>query len=85
MNYKKARQTSNVFAFIGVGLILSMMFFEEIPALLIILCAAGLAMVGIGVVIMFQHYRCPHCHAGLPFRTVSIPTFCPSCGEKLEK
>lgn len=85
MDYRKARKLSNIFSISGVVLIFSMLIVENILALLILFCAAGFALIGISAVIMFSYYRCPHCHAGLPFRTVSIPTFCPSCGEKLEK
>ncbi len=84
MNYKKARKLSNIFALTGAGFAFLTLLLEETTALLIIFGTAGLILIGVGLVIMYQRYRCPHCHSLLPTRTISIPTYCPSCGNKLD-
>lgn len=83
MNYKKARKLSNVFGLTGAGLVVLMLLLNVGVAPMLILGTAGLILIGIGVVITFVNYRCPHCHALLPTRTVAIPAFCPSCGKDL--
>jgi hypothetical protein len=84
VNYKKARKLSNIFAFTGVGLIFLTLFLEDIVALLLILGTIGLILVGIGAVITYVNYRCPHCQYMLPTRTYSVPTFCSHCGKELD-
>lgn len=84
MGYIKARRLSNIFALTGAGLALVILLLENI-ALILILGTLGLILIGVGVVITCVNYRCPHCHCLLPFKTVSIPTYCPSCGKKLEE
>ena len=85
MNYKKARRLSNIFGLSGAALVFLMLLLTESVTLMLILGTAGLILIGIGVVITFVNYRCPHCHALLPTRTVSYPAFCPSCGKELEE
>ncbi len=82
MDYKKASKLRNILFVMIIVLIFLMLFFKDTTVLLILFCAVILTLVVIGVV-MCLYYRCPHCQAGLPFRA-PIPTFCPSCGKRLE-
>ena len=85
MNYLKARKLSNIFAFTGLGLSFLTLLFENSIALVLVIGAVGIIFIGIGLVVTYIYYRCPHCQSMLPFRSWGIPTFCPNCGEKLEK
>ena len=84
MDYKRARKLSNILALAGVGFVLLTLLLEVSVALSIALGTVGLILIGVGVVIIYVNYRCPHCHSLLPTRSISNPTYCPSCGRKLK-
>lgn len=83
MNYKIANYLSTVFFTMGVVTTLFLYLFDEVKFWFIFVAVLALLFViaGIGIKVIF--FRCPHCHGLLPYRTITIPTFCPGCGKKL--
>lgn len=84
MNYKKANRLSGIFFCLAIALAVLLFCFDDVNAgfrTIVVLSLLAL-IVGFGIKIKF--FRCPHCHKILPFRTFSLPCYCPNCGEKLE-
>ncbi len=83
MDYKTANKLYNIFCIIGVGFIAALFIFKEASALFI-LCAVLAAVCCVaGAVIKSLFYKCPHCRAVLPFRTVKTPDICPYLRRRL--
>lgn len=44
----------------------------------------GLALLIVVGVVIWRHWRCPHCRIFMPIRGFYQPEYCPSCGKRME-
>ena len=84
MNHHKAYKLGNILGIAGVIVLLCLYLLSEINWLFYLIIAIAVLLMGAGIIIPAVFYRCPHCSGRLPLRMLSMPTYCPHCGEKLE-
>ncbi len=85
MDYRLSGKLCHILQLSGIVFALTLFFFKGIDVLFIVIAVFALLLVVGGLVVKLMFYKCPHCHSGLPLRTLTLPTYCPSCGEKLER
>lgn len=84
MDYKKAEKLSGglLIASVVVAFVLSCV--EETNLLFYAILVTSIALIIGGFAVKIIFYRCPHCRQLLPFRRITPPDYCCSCGKKLE-
>lgn len=78
---KKVMVIGNAFIVLGALLLVMSLLLDTISVLLSIL---GIVLVCIGFLFFSVFWRCPVCHAHLPFRGMIALVFCPYCGSKID-
>ena len=77
MDYQKSYRLYRLCLYLGIAL---MLLFLLVRALW--MCAAGVAIVFLGLIQAAVFYRCPGCGASLNYRD-RMPKYCPQCGKRL--
>jgi len=86
MDYRKAKEISNILPFVGLFFFLLMCLFVDSPSFNILMpIFLGLAAVSIGVsvFVVIKYYRCQSCNSLIRAGGWSVPNHCPNCGEDL--
>lgn len=84
MDYRKAGALGDVLVIASVVVVFMLYGFSEINVWFYLVLATSISLLIAGIVVKVAFYRCPHCHKWLPFRKLTPPDYCCSCGKKLE-
>ena len=90
MSVRNANRLANTLLYAGVGLALALALAVRVMppmnlAILAVPVLLALGLVTAGAVVLYRHWRCPHCGAHLPTRGWSDVNCCPACGEKIDQ
>ena len=44
----------------------------------------GIVLLAAAGVVIWRHWRCPHCNALMPVRGLYEPEYCPTCGKRIQ-
>ena len=84
MDYRKALKIRTVISLIGLGIMFFSFLYIGNPTVLFVLVFTAIALVFIGLIILYVFFRCPQCAGHLIVIFNKTTEFCPHCGHKLE-